>query len=88
MAERRWAEVHLSVTSLDNRLSAKLEPAGLHPTRLKTTRTLSEAGISVSVLVAPAIPMVTDHDLEHILKAAREAGANAAGLVLLRMPTS
>jgi DNA repair photolyase len=87
MAERRLVEVHLSVTSLDNRLSAKLEPRAAAPhTRLKTIRALSEAGVPVGVLVAPVIPMITDSDLEHILEAARAAGAGSAGYVLLRLP--
>lgn len=87
MAERHLVEVHLSVTSLDNHLSAKLEPRASAPhTRLKTIRALKEAGVPVGVLVAPVIPMITDSDLEHILEAAKEAGASAAGYVLLRLP--
>ncbi|MGO1073522.1 PA0069 family radical SAM protein [Lysobacter sp. CA199] len=87
MAERRLVSVYLSVTSLDNRLSAKLEPRAAAPhTRLKTIAALHEAGVPVGVLVAPVIPMITDADLEHILEAAREAGAAAAGYVLLRLP--
>lgn len=40
----------------------------------------------MGVLVAPIIPMITDHDFEHILEAAREAGAASASYVLLRLP--
>lgn len=87
MAAQGLATVHLSVTSLDNALSAKLEPRAAAPhTRLKTIRALHEAGVPVGVLVAPVIPMVTDRDLEAILAAAREAGASSAGYVLLRLP--
>jgi DNA repair photolyase len=87
MAQRNLVEVHLSVTTLDNRLSAKLEPRAAAPhTRLKTIRALHEAGVPVGVLVAPVIPMITDMDLERILEAAREAGARSAGYVLLRLP--
>jgi DNA repair photolyase len=38
------------------------------------------------VLAAPVIPALTDHEIEHILEAAREAGASSAGYVLLRLP--
>jgi DNA repair photolyase len=87
LARDNLVSVYLSVTTLDNRLSARLEPRAAAPhTRLKTIRTLHEAGIPVGVLVAPVIPMITDADLEHILEAAREAGAAAAGYVLLRLP--
>jgi DNA repair photolyase len=87
MARQNLVHVYLSVTTLDNRLSAKLEPRAAAPhTRLKTIQTLHDAGIPVGVLVAPLIPMITDSDLEHILEAARNAGAASAGYVLLRLP--
>ena len=48
---------NLSVTTLDNRLSSRLEPRAAAPhTRLRTVRALHEAGIPVGVLVAPVIP--------------------------------
>ena len=87
MARRRLVEVHLSITSLDNRLSAKLEPRAAAPhARLKTIRALADAGVPTGVLVAPVIPMITDMDLERILEACRDAGARSAGYVLLRLP--
>ena len=49
-------------------------------------RQLSEAGIHVGVLVAPVIPAITDHEMEDILAAAKDAGAGSAGYVLLRLP--
>src|SRR3546814_7551896 len=65
MAQRGLASVYLSVTTLDNRLSAKMEPRAAAPhTRIKTIRALAEAGVPVGVLVAPVIPMITDRDLE------------------------
>lgn len=87
MAASGLATVYLSATSLDNRLSARLEPRAAAPhTRLDTIRALAEAGVPVGVLVAPVIPAITDGDLEAILAAARRAGAGAAGYALLRLP--
>jgi DNA repair photolyase len=87
MARDGLAEVHLSVTTLDNKLSSRLEPRAAAPhTRLKAIAALHEAGVPVGVLVAPVIPMITDHMLEDILAAAREAGAGSAGYVLMRLP--
>src|SRR3546814_18046707 len=40
----------------------------------------------LGVMVAPVVPMITDHELEHILEAARGHGAASAGYVLLRLP--
>jgi DNA repair photolyase len=41
-------------------------------------RTLAEAGIPVSVSIAPVIPFVTEPDLERVMEAAVEAGARQA----------
>ena len=87
MAAQGLAQVHLSVTTLDNRLSAKMEPRAAAPhTRIKTIAALHEAGVPVGVLVAPVVPAITDHELERILETARDAGAASAGYVLLRLP--
>ncbi len=87
LARHRLVDVRISVTTLDNRLSAKLEPRAAAPhTRLANIRALREAGVPVGVLVAPVIPMITDRELEDILAASHEAGAGAAGYVLLRLP--
>ncbi|WP_374555228.1 PA0069 family radical SAM protein [Thermomonas sp.] len=87
LARDGLASVYVSVTTLDNGLSAALEPRAAAPhTRLKLIAALREAGVPVGVLVAPVIPAITDEYLERILAAAREAGAQSAGYVLLRLP--
>ena len=87
MAEQGLVSVYLSITTLDNRLSARMEPRAAAPhTRLATVRRLTEAGVPVGVLVAPVVPAITDSELEAILEAAREHGALSAGYVLLRLP--
>lgn len=87
MARRNLVSVYFSVTTLDNRLAAKMEPRAAAPhARLRAMRALHEAGIPVGVLVAPVIPMVNDKELERIMEAAREHGARSAGYVLLRLP--
>lgn len=87
MAAQGLVTVYVSITSLDNQLSSKLEPRAAAPhTRLKTVQALHEAGIPVGTMVAPIIPMITDREIEHILEAAYAHGARAAGYVLLRLP--
>jgi DNA repair photolyase len=87
MAKQGLVTVYVSITSLDNPLSSKLEPRAAAPhTRLKTVQALHEAGIPVGTMVAPIIPMITDREIEHILEAAYAHGARAAGYVLLRLP--
>jgi len=87
MASERLVSVYLSVTTLDPQLARKLEPRAAAPhRRLQTIRSLAEAGIPVSVLVAPVIPVLTDPELNAILAAARDAGAQSASYSLLRLP--
>lgn len=87
MAKQGLVAVYVSITSLDNRLSSKLEPRAAAPhTRLKTVQALHEAGVPVGTMVAPVIPTITDREIERILEAAYEHGARAAGYVLLRLP--
>jgi DNA repair photolyase len=87
MADRQLAKVAVSITTLDPKLARKMEPRAASPAkRLETVRKLSEAGIPVSVLVAPIIPAINDHEIEAILQASYRAGAREAGYVLLRLP--
>ncbi|MBS0194338.1 MAG: PA0069 family radical SAM protein [Proteobacteria bacterium] len=87
MARERLVSVFFSVTTLDNRLAARMEPRASAPhAKLRAMHALHAAGVPVGVMVAPVIPAITDPELESILKAAREAGAGAAGYVLLRLP--
>ncbi len=87
MAARGLAQVAVSVTTLDRALSRQLEPRAASPARrLETVARLSAAGVPVSLLVAPLIPVLTDAELETLLVAGAAAGAVAAGYVLLRLP--
>ena len=87
MAERRLAAVAISVTTLDDTLKRRMEPrAPSGEARLRAIAALSEAGIPVTVLAAPMIPAINDHELENILAAARDAGARQAAYILLRLP--
>jgi DNA repair photolyase len=87
MAREHLVQVYFSITTLDNHLSARLEPRASAPhSRLRAVRRLSEAGIPVGVMFAPVVPWVNDAELETVLEAARDAGADSAGYVLLRLP--
>lgn len=87
MAEKRLVRAYVSVTSLDNDLSRKLEPRASAPfRRIEAIRRLAAAGIPVGVMVAPVIPFITDRFSEEILERAAEAGATSAGYVMLRLP--
>ncbi len=87
MAAKRLAAVYVSVTTLDPALARILEPRAASPQRrLRTIRTLAEAGVPVGVSVSPVIPFVNEPELERILEAAAEAGARSAFSIVLRLP--
>ena len=87
MAQDKLVSVVVSVTTLDHRLARIMEPRACAPLRrLQIISKLQNAGIPVGVLVAPLIPVLTDHELETILERCRGAGADTAGYVLLRLP--
>jgi DNA repair photolyase len=87
MARRRLAHVTLSVTTLDAALARTMEPRTSSPSaRLRAIAELSAAGVPTSVMIAPIVPGLTDREVPAILRAARDAGAQSAGYVLLRLP--
>ena len=87
MAQQNLVSVSLSITTLNRDLSRRLEPRAAAPQRrLETVQKLSAAGIPVSVLIAPLIPVLTDSELETIMEQARNAGARGCDYVLLRLP--
>ncbi|MFD1611769.1 PA0069 family radical SAM protein [Sphingomonas tabacisoli] len=87
MAAKGLTAVALSITSLDPKIARTLEPRAPHPERrLAAVKKLSEAGIPTFVSLAPVIPAVTDHEMEHILERAAEAGARAAFFLPVRLP--
>ncbi|WP_240606320.1 PA0069 family radical SAM protein [Phenylobacterium kunshanense] len=86
-AAQGLTRVAISVTTLDRRLARSMEPRAATPEkRLDAIRRLSAAGVPVSVMFAPSIPGLNDHELEAVLERAAEAGALGAGYVALRLP--
>jgi DNA repair photolyase len=87
MAADGLAQVAVSITTQKAELARRLEPRAAAPhRRLQAVERLATAGIPVSVLAAPLIPMLNDEELENILSESRKAGAVDAGYVLLRLP--
>ena len=87
MADRGLAKVAISLTSLDSKLTRTMEPRAAAPhRRLEAMEALAKAGIPVTVMTAPVIPLLNDMELERLLDAAHASGAREAGYVLLRLP--
>jgi DNA repair photolyase len=87
MAAKGLVAIYVSVTTLDPQLARTMEPRAAAPyRRLKTIEALAKAGVPVGVSLSPMIPFLNLHDMEHILEAARDAGATAASSIVLRLP--
>ena len=87
MAALDLASVSISITSLDAGLSRILEPRAASPQRrLRTVRTLADAGVPVRVNLAPVIPFINEPEIEAIVDAAAAAGACNAHYTVVRLP--
>lgn len=89
MAERNLVHVFLSLTTLDAELARKMEPRTSSPAaRLRAIRALTSAGVPVGTMISPIIPGLTDSEIPSLLQVVKEAGAQTALSILLRLPLS
>ncbi len=89
LSELDLVAVIISLTTLDESLRREMEPrTATTANRLKAIRTLSEAGIPVSVMTAPIIPGLNDHEIPELLKQAADNGAVNAGYTIVRLNDS
>lgn len=87
MARKKLVSAAITITTLDSSIARTLEPRAAAPARrLRTIRTLTDAGIPVGVSIAPIIPFVTEPDIERVIEAACEAGALHVNYIVLRLP--
>lgn len=87
MAAKQLVAVAVSVTSLDPRIAMTLEPRAPAPERrLTAVRRLADAGVPAYVSIAPVVPAITDHEIEHIVERAAESGARGAFFLPVRLP--
>jgi len=87
LARDRLCSVTISLTTLSNDLKRRMEPRTAAPaTRLRVLEQLRAAGIPVGIIIGPVIPFINDHEIEAILEAAANAGAEQAGWIMLRLP--
>ena len=87
MAADGLAAVAISITSLDPKIARTLEPRAPHPERrLAAVRKLADAGVPVHVSIAPVVPQITDHEVEHLVERAAEAGARGVFFLPVRLP--
>ncbi len=86
MAALRLVKVAISVTTLDEDLRRTLEPrtASVH-SRLYTIEKLASNGIPVSVMFAPVIPGLNDHEIFKVAEYTSQLGASSLGYTIVRL---
>ena len=75
IARRNVLGVHMTITTLDEKLARLLEPRAPRPElRLQAVRKLRSAGVCVGVNPNPIMPGITDSDasLDAVAKTARD----------------
>ncbi|HTL48812.1 MAG TPA: PA0069 family radical SAM protein [Verrucomicrobiae bacterium] len=85
--ERTHVSVTVSIPFFSEKTARIVEPGAASVSkRFEAVKLLADAGIEVSVNIAPVIPGLSDSDIPQILKRAKECGAQSAAMVLLRLP--
>ena len=86
LAAHNLVHVVFSLTTLDEDLKRIMEPRTASARNiLRAIRSLSAAGIPVSVNAAPMIPAINDDGLFDIIKAASEHGARRVNYIVVRL---
>ena len=87
MARLSRVRVMLSIPFADDEMARRIEPWASPPSRrFETMRLLSEAGVPTGIGIAPMIPGLNDADIPSLLERARDAGATASFMTMLRLP--
>lgn len=86
LAKEHLVSVYISLTTLQEPVRRLLEPRTASvKRRLKTIKTLSEAGIPVRAMLAPIIPALNSSELLPLAEAAANHGALDMGYSLVRL---
>ncbi len=87
MAELDLVSVVMSVTSLNQELTKKMEPRTSSPAKkLEAIELLAKNSVPVGVLVAPVVPGLTDEEIPSIVRETSSRGAKFASMQMLRLP--
>ncbi|MFV8225260.1 PA0069 family radical SAM protein [Christiangramia aquimixticola] len=86
LAQDNLIHVNISITSLQEHTRRILEPRTASiKKRLETVEKLSNANIPVSVMMAPIIPSINNHEIMPLVKEVGERGALAVGYTIVRL---
>ena len=86
LASHNLVKVTISLNTLDDRLRQKMNPRTSSVfSRLRTIKHLSTEGIPVSVLAAPIIPGLNDHEIMPLVRTVASHGANDINHIVIRL---
>lgn len=86
MAHLNLVHVVISISTIDEDLRQVLEPrTSCTKSKLQTIQQLTESGIPVSVMMAPIIPSINNHEIMNIAKAVKKVGALGINYAMVRL---
>lgn len=86
LAERQLVHVAITINSLNEELRRKMEPrTATAKRRLQTIAKLRQRNIPVSLMCAPIIPGLNDHEIPQLIKEAAQHGAQNVHYTLVRL---
>ncbi len=86
MARKRLVTAMVSITSFNEELRRIMEPrTATAVQRLRVIEELSNAGITMGIMMGPMIPGLNDHEMQRIMKSAADAGATFTAYTFIRL---
>lgn len=86
MAKKNIVSAMVSITSFNEDLRRVMEPrTTTAKQKLKVINELSTAGVRMGVMMGPMIPGLNEHEMQRIMKAARDNGASFTAYTFIRL---
>lgn len=86
MAKKKIISAMVSITSFDDSLRRVMEPrTTTAKQRLRVIEELSKAGVRMGIMMGPMIPGLNEHEMQNIMKAAKDAGATFTAYTFIRL---
>jgi DNA repair photolyase len=86
MARKKLVSILVSITSFNEDLRRTMEPRTTTASqRLRVIRELSEIGVRSGVMMGPMIPGLNEHEMQRIMKEAKENGASFTAYTFIRL---
>jgi DNA repair photolyase len=86
MAKKKIVSAMVSITSFNEDLRRVMEPRTTTANqKLKVISELSSAGVRMGIMMGPMIPGLNEHEMQRIMKAARDNGATFTAYTFVRL---